>query len=59
MDPDAALDDLINEVLLENFLSAREALDALEEWCDNGGFQPNDPRPVAKEFNTIAWHRGA
>lgn len=57
MDPDAALERIIDDILLGNFMSAQETLSSLEEWRDNGGFQPADPRKEPKHFNIIAWHR--
>lgn len=57
-DPDKLLDTLIEDVLIGNFGMAREALDALEDYRDNGGYAPADPREVKTEIRIRAWHRG-
>lgn len=44
MDPDAALGDLIDALLDDDFVAARERLDDLAGWRRQGGFAPKDPR---------------
>lgn len=44
MDPNTALDQLIDNVLNSDFESAQENLNDLQAWHAGGGFLPTEPR---------------
>jgi len=47
MDPNAALNNLIDAILSSDYDDARDVLRNLEGWHRSGGFTPSDPRAAA------------
>jgi hypothetical protein len=45
MDPDQTFDAVITFVMNGEFGEAAAALNDLKQWCERGGFPPQDPRP--------------